>query len=58
MPRDFELKAQLATQELKVDLERVVEQVKAIGRTQARIPKVPVPGVNASPVNLGKTAVK
>jgi hypothetical protein len=42
MPRDFELEAQLATQELKVDLERAVEQAKAIGRTQARVRKVGV----------------
>jgi hypothetical protein len=40
MPRDFELEAQLATLELKVDVRRAVEEVKSIRRTQARMPKV------------------
>ena len=42
MPRDFELEAQLATLELKVDVARAVEQAKAMRRTQARMPKVEV----------------
>ena len=39
MPRDFELVAQLAILELKVDVARVVEEAKSIRRTQKRMKK-------------------
>jgi hypothetical protein len=42
MPRNFELEAQLATLELKVDIARAVQEVKAIRRTQAQTPKAGV----------------
>jgi hypothetical protein len=42
MPRDFELEAQLATLELKVDFARAVEEAKAMRRAHARMPKAEV----------------